>query len=423
MATTGAAVGLGNIWKFPYIAGENGGGAFVLMYLLCIVLLGIPIMIAEVMLGRRARENPIHAMLKNSRDAGASKAWAFIGAMGVACGMMILMYYSVVAGWSLEYVWQSMQGSYMDKSATEVAAGFGVLAGNPERQLLWHSLFLLLTAIIVGLGVTRGIGTAVDNLMPLLFVLLLVLLGYSIRNGNFELGFDFLFNADFSKLTGDAILIAMGHAFFTLSLGMGTVMVYGSYMPKNSSIPRAVLAVAFLDTIIALIAGLIIFPLVFASGLEPGSGPGLLFETLPIAFSGMWNGSIFGTAFFILVSIAALSSSISLIEPGIAWLEKTGINRLFATCGLGLICWLGGVASIYSSAVFDTLDYATANVMLPLGGLLIAIFVGWKMGYTRVRKEISDIPALLFNIMFITLRFIAPIGVIIIFAHSLGFIA
>ena len=310
----------------------------------------------------------------------------------------------------------------MDKSATEVTAGFSVLASNPERQLLWHSLFLLLTAIIVGLGVTRGIGTAVDNLMPLLFVLLLVLLGYSIRNGNFELGFNFLFNADFSKLTGDAILIAMGHAFFTLSLGMGTVMVYGSYMPKNSSIPRAVLAVAFLDTIIALIAGLIIFPLVFASGLEPGSGPGLLFETLPIAFSGMWNGSIFGTAFFILVSIAALSSSISLIEPGIAWFEKTGISRLFATCGLGFVCWLGGVASIYSSAVFDTLDYATANVMLPLGGLLIAIFVGWKMGYTRVRKEISDIPALLFNIMFITLRFIAPIGVIIIFAHSLGFI-
>ena len=259
--------------------------------------------------------------------------------------------------------------------------------------------------------------------MPLLFVLLLVLLGYSIRNGNFELGFNFLFNADFSKLTGDAILIAMGHAFFTLSLGMGTVMVYGSYMPKNSSIPRAVLAVAFLDTIIALIAGLIIFPLVFASGLEPGSGPGLLFETLPIAFSGMWNGSIFGTVFFILVSIAALSSSISLIEPGIAWLEKTGISRLFATCGLGLICSLGGVASLYSSAVFHPLASATANVMLPLGGLLIAIFVGWKMGYTRVRKEISDIPALLFNIMFITLRFIAPIGVIIIFAHSLGFIA
>ncbi|NND40399.1 MAG: sodium-dependent transporter, partial [Pseudomonadales bacterium] len=247
MATTGAAVGLGNIWKFPYIAGENGGGAFVLVYLLCILLLGIPIMIAEVMLGRRARENPIHAMIVNARDAGASKFWALLGVLGVVCGIMILMYYSVVAGWALEYFSQSVQSDYIGKQPQEISAGFGVLANDNERQLLWHSVFLLITGLIVGLGVTRGIGTAVDNLMPLLFILLLILLGYSIRNGSFDEAFGFMFNADFSKLTGESVLIAMGHAFFTLSLGMGTVMVYGAYMPQDSSIPSAVVMVAFLD--------------------------------------------------------------------------------------------------------------------------------------------------------------------------------
>jgi NSS family neurotransmitter:Na+ symporter len=422
MATTGAAVGLGNIWKFPYIAGENGGGAFVLVYLMCILLLGIPIMMGEVLLGRKGRENPVHAMLKHSRAIDASKGWSIIGIMGVAAGIMILMYYSVVAGWSLEYVYQSVTSEYVGKPAKEIAAGFGVFAEDEQRQLTWHSLFLIITAVIVALGVTRGIGKAVDVLMPLLFILLLLLLGYSYRHGNFAQAFQFMFNPDFSKLTGEAVLVAMGHAFFTLSLGMGTVMVYGSYMPKNSSIPGAVLTVAFLDTLIALVAGMTIFPLVFASDLVPGSGPGLLFETLPIAFSTMWNGSLVGAGFFLLVAIAALSSSISLIEPAIAWLEKLGIHRAIATAGLAALCWLGGVASIYSPAVFDQLDFITANIMLPLGGLLIAIFVGWKMGYTRARKEVHDISSGLFNIWFVVLRFIAPLGVLVVFLKSLGVI-
>ncbi len=419
LATTGAAVGLGNIWKFPYIAGENGGGAFVLMYLLCILLLGLPILIAEVMLGRKGRANPVHAMLAQAKSAGVSKGWSFIGIMGVAAGIMILMYYSVVAGWSLEYVFQSASSSYMGKTPADVAAGFGVFAQDTTRQLIWHSLFISVTAFIVGLGVTRGIGNAVNILMPVLFVLLLMLLWYAYKNGEFMRGLTFMFSADFSKLTGQSVLTAMGHAFFTLSLGMGTIMVYGSYMPENQSIPGASVTVAFLDTLIALIAGMAIFPLVFASGLEPGSGPGLLFETLPIAFSDMWGGAFFGTGFFVLVSIAALSSSISLIEPGIAWLEKLGITRIAATVGLALLCWIGGVASIFSSEVFDMLDFITANIMLPLGGLLIAIFVGWKLGYTRVRKEVTGINNGLFNVWFVVLRFITPIGVIAVFYESL----
>ena len=419
LATTGAAVGLGNIWKFPYIAGENGGGAFVLMYLLCILLLGLPILIAEVMLGRKGRANPVHAMLAQAKSAGVSKGWSFIGIMGVAAGIMILMYYSVVAGWSLEYVFQSATSSYMGKAPADVAAGFGVFAQDTTRQLIWHSLFISVTAFIVGLGVTRGIGNAVNILMPVLFVLLLMLLWYAYKNGEFMRGLTFMFSADFSKLTGQSVLTAMGHAFFTLSLGMGTIMVYGSYMPENQSIPGASVTVAFLDTLIALIAGMAIFPLVFASGLEPGSGPGLLFETLPIAFSDMWGGAFFGTGFFVLVSIAALSSSISLIEPGIAWLEKLGITRIAATIGLALLCWIGGVASIFSSEVFDMLDFITANIMLPLGGLLIAIFVGWKLGYTRVRKEVTGVNNGLFNVWFVVLRFITPIGVIAVFYESL----
>ena len=419
LATTGAAVGLGNIWKFPYIAGENGGGAFVLMYLLCILLLGLPIMIAEVMLGRKGRANPVHAMLAQAKSAGLSKGWSFIGIMGVAAGIMILMYYSVVAGWSLEYVFQSATSSYMGKTPTDVAAGFGVFAQDTTRQLIWHTLFITVTGCIVGLGVTRGIGNAVNILMPILFLLLLMLLWYAYKNGEFMRGLTFMFSADFSKLTGDSLLTAMGHAFFTLSLGMGTIMVYGSYMPESQSIPGASVTVAFLDTLIALIAGMAIFPLVFASGLEPGSGPGLLFETLPIAFSDMWGGAFFGTGFFVLVSIAALSSSISLIEPGIAWLEKLGVTRIAATVGLALLCWIGGVASIFSSEVFDTLDFITANIMLPLGGLLIAIFVGWKLGYTRVRKEVTGVNNGLFNVWFVVLRFITPIGVIVVFYESI----
>ena len=415
LASTGAAVGLGNIWKFPYITGENGGGAFVLVYLVCILSVGIPVMIAEVMMGRKARANPIHATLNLARSADASKYWSLLGIMGVLAGIMILMFYSVVAGWALEYVVQSFRGSYIGATPEQISESFGALTIDKERQLIWHSLFLAATAFIVGFGVTRGIGMAVEMLMPLLFVLLVILLGYAIKTGDFDAALTFMFAPDFSKLTTDAVLTAMGHAFFTLSLGMGTVMVYGAYMPQQASIPGSVVTIGILDTAIALIAGMTIFPLVFASGLEPASGPGLLFQSLPIAFSTMWNGTLFGGAFFLLVAIAALSSSISLIEPGIAWMERLGIKRIVATLGLAVICWLGGVGSIYHGEVFDFLDSATSKFMLPLGGLLIAAFVGWVLGYTRVRKEINDISTGLFNLWFIVLRFIAPLGIIFVF--------
>lgn len=433
MAATGSAVGLGNIWKFPYITGEYGGGAFVLVYLACILLIGVPVMIAEVLLGRGGRTDPIDSMLHQARESGASPLWSIIGISGVCAGLMILMFYSVVAGWSLDYVLQSGMGNFVGADAGAIGESFSQLTANTDRQLISHTLFILLTAGVVAAGVTTGIGNGVRILMPVLLALLLVLVGYSMAEGDFSAGLHFMFDTDFDKLCPkpddgseaslfacDAILVAMGHAFFTLSLGMGAIMAYGSYMPRDASIGTTVLTVAALDTLIALLAGLAIFPLVFANGLEPGSGPGLLFVTLPIAFSQMPAGQLIGTLFFLLIAIAALSSSISLIEPGIAWLEKRGIKRIWGTTGLASISWLGGVLSIRSNEVFNFLDDATAKFMLPLGGLLIAIFVGWFMNQSKIIAELKIQSPALYNSWLWTLRVISPLGVIAVFANTLG---
>ncbi len=423
LAATGSAVGLGNIWKFPYITGEYGGGAFVLTYLACILMIGIPVMIAEVMIGRAGRSNPADAMSRLAKESKRSSFWGLVGVAGVLSGLMIMMFYSVVAGWALDYVAQSVSGTYSDLNADQIESNFGELLASSGQQLLWHSVFCLLTASVVAAGVTQGIGKAVDILMPMLFVCLLLLVGYSAINGDFAAGLHFMFDTDFSRLNGEAVLVAMGHAFFTLSLGMGAIMAYGAYFPGHSSIGKTVLTIAALDTVIALLAGMAMFPLVFANGLVPGQGPGLMFVTLPIAFSNMSGGLFFGTLFFTLVSIAALSSSISLIEPGVAWLERHGFNRPLATFGLAGTAWLGGIASIHYEAVFNALDYLTANVMLPLGGLLIAIFVGWQMPAPRVLDETGIVSKRVFTAWRFLLRYIAPLGIIAVFLHSLGLLS
>jgi NSS family neurotransmitter:Na+ symporter len=433
MAATGSAVGLGNIWKFPYITGEYGGGAFVLVYLACILLIGVPVMIAEVLLGRAGRTDPIDSMLKLAKASNTSPLWAVIGVFGVCAGLMILMFYSVVAGWSLDYVIQSGMGSFIGASPEAIGDSFSQLTANSDRQLISHTAFIILTGGVVAAGVTTGIGTGVRILMPILLALLLVLVGYSMAVGDFFAGLHFMFDTDFSKLcpkptdgsesslfTCDAILVAMGHAFFTLSLGMGAILAYGSYMPQDANIGKTVLTVAALDTVIALLAGLAIFPLVFANGLEPGSGPGLLFVTLPIAFSQMPGGQLVGTIFFLLIAIAALSSSISLIEPGIAWLEKKGIKRLWGTTGLVSISWIGGVMSIHSGEVFSFLDDITAKFMLPLGGLMIAIFVGWFMNQSTIMEELEIKSPKIYQSWLWTLRVVSPLGVIAVFANTLG---
>lgn len=419
LAATGSAVGLGNIWKFPYIAGEYGGGAFVLAYLGCILLVGVPIMIAEISIGRFGRTDPIHSVMRAAQDARADTRWSLMGILGVVTGLLILMFYSVVAGWALEYAWQSASGSYMELDPTLIQGSFETLKHSGGRQLLWHTLFIIATGSVVAMGVTRGIGTVVEILMPLLFVLLLVLLGFSWALGDFPAAWNFMFNFDLDRLTREGFLTALGHAFFTLSLGMGAIMAYGSYMPESTSVAKATLTIAALDTLIALIAGMAIFPLVFGNNLEPTSGPGLMFQTLPIAFSLMPGGALFGTLFFILVGIAALSSSISLIEPGVAWLERQGIARIWSTIALSLVGWLGGAACIYHAKVFNTLDFLSANLLLPCGGLLIAIFAGWVMRRNSVRKQLRDIGEIPFNAWYIAVRFVAPAGIVAIFLHNL----
>lgn len=422
MAATGSAVGLGNIWKFPYITGENGGGAFVLVYLLCIAIVGVPVLMAEILMGREGRSSPINSMVALARASDTSKAWAFIGIWGTIAGLMIMCFYSVVAGWVLDYLVESAKGTFVGMAPEQVAAHFeaGLLANKP-LQLLWHTVFTLLTIGVVAAGVTRGLGTAVEIMMPMLFLLLLILLGYSITNGDFYRAAHFLFTPDFSKLTGESVLVAMGQSFFTLSIGMGAMMAYGSYMPANTSITQTAFAVVFFDTLVALMAGLAIFPLVFANGIEPGQGPGLIFVSLPIAFGNMQGGVFFGSLFFILLTLAAWTSSISLIEPAAAWIDENfRISRAAATGLIGFLVWVGGAACIYIDGLFDQMDHIASNIMLPLGGLMIAIFVGWFMKRKLVKNQLGELGYYTFNTWYAVLRVFTPIGVLAVFLYKLG---
>ncbi len=443
LAATGSAVGLGNIWKFPYITGENGGGAFVLVYLACIAAIGIPLMMAEVMLGRRGRQSPVNTMRALAAEEGRPVSWSMLGWLGVVAGFLILSYYSVIAGWALSYVFRTASGIFEGATADGVSSIFTGFVSNSESLLAWHTIFMVITMIIVSRGVRHGIERAVTYLMPSLFVLLTILLFYAMSTGSFMQGLNFLFTPDFSKLTPQSVLVAMGHAFFTLSLGMGAIMVYGSYLPKDTSIAKASILIAAADTLVALMAGMVIFPIVFANGLEPNAGPGLIFQTLPIAFGQMEAGVLIGTLFFILLVFAALSSSISLIEPAVAWLvENKGMSRVAASVWCGVLTWLMGVGSVLSfnlwkaktwsltlfgetlfenKTFFDTLDGLTANIMLPLGGLFIAIFAGWMMRSESSKKELNTTEKG-YTIWINLVRVVAPVAVMVVFLNVIGVI-
>lgn len=429
LAATGSAVGLGNIWKFPYIAGENGGGAFVLIYLICIAVIGIPIMMAEAMLGRRGRLSPVNTMHHLILEAGMPRIWAGIGWAGVVAGLLILSFYSVIAGWALNYIFVVSDGTFVNAADETVATHFDTLLANKNELIKWHSIFMMMTLAVVIGGVTRGLGTAVRVLMPILFLLLVLMLGYGIFEGNFGKGFAFLFDFKFDHLTWDGVLVALGHAFFTLSLGMGAIMAYGAYMPDEAPLGQTILTVAILDTVIALVAGLAIFPIVFANdAIQPGEGPGLLFVSLPIAFGNMPYGVVFGTIFFVLITIAAWSSAISLIEPGVAWLVETGrFERFWANILLGSIAWVIGLGTVLSfndwsdshlilgMTVFDFVDFLTSQIMLPLGGMFIAIFAGWCMHKNHVRREMSHESPEVFELWRAAVRYVSPALVALVF--------
>lgn len=435
LAATGSAVGLGNIWKFPYVTGENGGGAFVFIYLICIATIGLPIMMAEVLLGRRGRQSPVNTMRFVAEEAGLPRFWAGIGWMGVLAGLLIMSFYSVVAGWALHYVFVAASGTFAGQSADAVGAGFAALLANKGLLFGWHTVFSLMTVAVVAAGVTRGLGMVARVMMPVLFLLLIVLLGYSLMKGNFAAGFDFLFTPRFDQLSMGGVLVALGHAFFTLSLGMGAIMAYGAYMPEKAPVGRTVITVGVLDTIVSLVAGLAIFPIVFSNpGMEASSGPGLLFISLPVAFGSMPGGLLFGTIFFVLVAFAAWSSAVSLIEPGVAWLvESRKLNRVAACFALGGAAWLLGITAVLSfndwadfkpgfllhRTPFDFLDFITAQVMLPLGGLCIAIFVGWFMKRDTVRAEMAGESHPFYEVWEFVLRYISPVLLALVFVVAL----
>jgi NSS family neurotransmitter:Na+ symporter len=425
LAATGSAVGLGNIWKFPYMAGDNGGGAFVLIYLACIFVIGIPIMLGEIMIGRRGRSSPANTMSFLAKEAESSQAWTLLGATGALAGLLILSFYSVAAGWAMAYVF----GGFQETSAQAVSSEFDKFLTDPVALLFWHTLFIIITVTIVARGILKGLEAWINTLMPMLFIIIILLCIYAMQTGAFMEGLTYLFKPDFTKINSDVLLAALGQAFFTLSLGMGAIMAYGAYMPADQNIGRTAITVAALDTGVALLAGIAIFPIVFANGLAPTEGPGLVFVTLPIAFANMPLGVLFGTLFFILLSIAALSSSISLIEPGVAWLvESLKTKRAYAAIGLGIFSWTLGVFSalsfnlmsefkLFGMNFFDFTDFLTNQIMLPLGGIFIAVFVGWVMKKKDVLDELQIEDGIIFKSWFFVIRFVAPVMVAMVLLY------
>lgn len=396
-AAAGSAIGLGNIWRFPTVVGQNGGGAFVLLYLLIVFLVGIPVLIVELTLGREAQRNVVGAF----RRLRAGRPWIIIGVLGLAAGFIILSFYSVIAGWSVAYIFKFLMGDFTNLSPSGIQAQFGNLVAHPTIPLLWHGLFMAMTVGIVILGVAKGIERWSKILMPVLLVLLLVLGLRSTTLEGAREGVYWLLRPDFSQLSFNTVLVALGQAFFSLSLGMGAMMTYGSYLSKRENIPRNAMYIALADVAIALLAGLVIIPAVFAFGLDPEIGPPLIFVTLPSVFESMPLGNFFGTLFFFLLSIAALTSAISLLEVVVAYfVDELKWGRLLAAPLVGFVIFLLGVPSSLSNGplahlqlwglgILDFKDWFTANLVLPLGGLLMVIFVGWAWGKGRAVSAVE----------------------------------
>ena len=432
LAAAGSAVGLGNIWRFPYIAGENGGGVFVLTYLACIFLVGIPILVSEVALGRAGRQSPINTMRSVAARSGAAAGWQVIGWMGALAGFMILSFYAVVAGWAIAYLLEMASGSFIGADGEYVRNVFDELKSNPWAVSGWHTIFMALTIFISARGVSRGLEMTVKYLMPTLFLLLIALvLWAAATSGHFMEGLVFMFSFRGDAFSGQAVLLAMGQAFFTLSLGMGAIMAYGAYLPRSASIVGSAVTIALLDTCVALLSGMVIFPIVFANGLESSAGPGLMFITLPLAFGQMTGGQLFGTLFFLLVTFAAITSAISLVEPAVAWLiEKMKVTRTIAAIMVGGLAWFLGLGSAFSFNImadvtllpgktfFDTMDYVSNNIILPVGGVLIATFTGWFLNKSILDEELGDISGIPKSVLIFLIKFIAPLGVLVVFVMS-----
>lgn len=440
IAATGAAVGLGNIWKFPYITGENGGGAFVLVYLLAILALGIPVLIAEVLVGRRGRQSPGHSAKTLAIESCASSRWQLVGWAGLASGFLILSFYSVIAGWAFAYVPKALLGSFQGAEPAAISAIFQSTSSDFWSLLFWTSLVVILTCVVVAKGVQRGLESTVRILMPGLYLLLILLAIYACWTGAALKAFEFLFYPDFSKLTWGGVLIALGHSFFTLSLASGVMITYGAYMPSKVSIVKTSMWIALADTSVALLAGMVIYPIVFAHNLDAGQGPGLIFITLPVAFAQMPAGIAIATLFFVMLVFAAFTSTIAMIESVVAWLvQSKGMTRVQACCWSGTVLWLMSFCTVASFAgfswtqfdinflgkqvhnLFEVIDHLTSDILLPLAGLAMAVFAGWILKRDVTLQELNTNP-ITYTIWRFAIRWVTPLAILAVFLNLTGII-
>ncbi|SMO78339.1 neurotransmitter:Na+ symporter, NSS family [Saccharicrinis carchari] len=421
-AAAGSAIGLGNIWRFPYVLGENGGGAFFLLYLAFIVVIGVPVMLSELIIGRRAQKSIFGAFKVLAPQHGF---FQLIGIIGVTTAFLILSFYSVVAGWTVEYTLLALGNQMADKTPSQLAGLFTDFSTSVWRPIIYLVVFMALTAAIVIGGIKNGIEKYAKILMPLLLVIILILCLKSLSLEGSGEGVLFLFRPDFSKITGNVVLVALGQAFFSLSIGMGTIATYGSYVKKKENLLQTALSVSFLDTFIAVLAGVAIFPAVFAFGIKPDAGPGLVFVTLPNIFNQMVGGYYFSAAFFILLLIAALTSSVSLLEVVVSYFtDELKIQRKSATLlGAFLMIILGTFCVVYPR-VFNGFEWTSSNLLLPLGGILISVFVGWFLGGANVRNELEAHGgrASYVRVFIIIVKIVAPIAIAMVLLNNLGLI-
>lgn len=430
MAAVGSAVGLANIWRFPFTAGVSGGGAFVLIYLGAVLLLALPLVIAELAIGRRGAAPPPRAIATVAAESGRSRRWGWMGVILGSFGTTLaLSFYAVVGGWTMAYVVEMASGGLQNISTDAAQAVFDRLNERVWVLLTWFSAFLATTVIISMAGVRAGVERAVKVMMPALFLMLVVMVVYAASVGEFELALDFLFTPDFSQLNAHIVMAAFGQAFFSVSVGLTSMMAYGAYIQKTTSIPRSALIIVLADSAVALLAGLAIFPIIFANGLDPQAGPGLVFITLPFAFGQVAGGQVFGGVFFVLLLFAALTSSIAMLEAPVSWLcDRTRLGRKTAALITGCAAWLLGLLAALSMNVlsgyhplgrvpllsdktfFELFDFLVINLMAPMGGILIAVFAGWVLRSKFTREELyGDRPTAWYRIWRLLLRYVAPV--------------
>lgn len=440
MASVGFAVGLGNIWRFPYVVGENGGSAFVLVYLLFAFGIGVPLVMAEWTIGRRGSgaASASGSVREVAKQSGVSTAWGNVGGLAVLAVFMLMLFYTVVAGWTMDYLVRAASGAFENITAERSEAMFDGLMADPWRLGFWHTVVVLLTVYINSRGLKGGIEKAVNILMPALFVSLLLMVGYAGYVGDFGAAVDFLLTPDFSRVTPNMLLMALGQAFFSIGIGMAVMITYGSYLDRQTSIPRNAFIVVGADTLVAMLAGFAIFPLVFAHQLAPNSGAGLVFQTLPIAFGELPGGQIFGSIFFLLLIAAAITSCIGNFAPVVAWTEeKFSISHAKAARLAGFVMWILGLGTVFSfnllsdfyplsfidrldgKTIYDSLDYVMANVLLPVGAFLTAVFIGWFASKDSIREEMGLPDGSAFSMWRTLIRFIVPAAVAIIFVVSM----